>query len=78
MCFSSPKKQEVKAAPPPAPAPVITPSEISPQTQDENRRKRLERLRSGLAATIKTSPRGITGAGADLSASGGGGKTKLG
>ena len=78
MCFSSPKAPSVQSAPPPAPAPVITPSEISPQTNDESRRKRLERLRSGLAGTIKTSTKGISGSGADLVAAGSSGNKTLG
>lgn len=68
MCFGGkPKAPEPpKAAPPPAPIPVITPSEVSPQEQAEGRRKKLSRLRYGLASTIKTSPRGIFGTGAEL------------
>ena len=53
---------------PPAPTPTVQPSTVSPQQQAETRRKKLARLRSGLASTIKTSARGITGSGADLSA----------
>ena len=52
--------------PPPAPAPVPVPAEASSASTEEARRKRLERLRSGLAGTIKTSARGIVGAGAEL------------
>jgi hypothetical protein len=76
--FSKPKTPEMPAvAPAPAPTPTPTPSEVSPQMSDEARRKRLERLRSGFASTIKTGARGITGAGAELSPTGSG-KTKLG
>lgn len=69
MCFGGkPKTPEPpKAIPAPAPAPVITPSEVSPQEKAEGRRKKLERLKYGLSSTIKTSPRGIFGTGAELS-----------
>ena len=79
MClFSKPKAPEPMAPPPtPAPIPVITPSEVSPQAEAEGRRKRLDRLRFGLASTVKTGPRGISGAGADLQAPVTG-KTRLG
>lgn len=66
------------AAPIPAPTPTITPSEVAPQQKDEARRKRLEQMRFGLASTIKTSARGLTGAGPELSSASLTGKTKLG
>jgi hypothetical protein len=78
MCFAKAPKVEAPApVPAPAPAPVITPSEVSPQSANEARRKRLDALRYGLASTIKTGPRGLVGAGAELSSSGQG-KQKLG
>ena len=67
MCFGSPKMPDPpKATPAPSPSPVITPSEVSPQEKAEGRRKKLARLKYGLASTIKTSPRGIFGTGAEL------------
>jgi len=66
MCFGSPKTPQVQAAPAPAPAPSILPSEVSPQAAGADRQKNLAKLRQGLVSTIKTSPAGITGAGADL------------
>ncbi len=84
MCFFSRKQPSIPtspapvAPPAPAPTPVITPSEISPQIQGEARRKRREQLRFGLASTIKTSARGLTGRGPELSAPSLTGKTKLG
>ena len=80
MCFfGSSKQPSVSPAPTPAPAPTITPSEVSPQASDEARRKRLERTRFGLASTIKSgSPRGITGAGAELNPMYNTAKSKLG
>ena len=74
MCFFSkpkaPAAPAITQAPPaaPAPKPIVMPSEVSPQTKEETRRKRLDKLRFGLASTIKTSPRGITGTGVNLSA----------
>lgn len=68
MCFGSPKTPQVQAAPTPAPAPTVMPTEVSPQASGEARRKRLEQLRAGFATTLKTGPQGITGAGPDLKA----------
>lgn len=78
MCFvKAPKMPEQQAPPVPAPAPSPTPSSISAQSADETRRKRLDRIRYGLASTIKTSPLGITGSASDLTAMAGG-KEKIG
>ncbi len=65
MCFGSSPKPPA-AQPLPAPTPVPTPSEVSPQAAGDARRKQLENMRYGLASTIKTTPRGLVGAGADL------------
>lgn len=79
MCYSSPEAPSNKPAPPPPPAPTIMPSEVSAQSTESAKQKRRESLRSGLASTIKTSARGITGAGPELiSPSLLGSKTKLG
>ena len=59
-----------------APAPTPTPAEITPIKTAEARRKRIAAARYGILSTIKTSPLGIVGAGADLT--GGRGKTTLG
>ena len=60
MCFSSPKAPSAPTpTPPPPPAPIPTPDETSPQSAEENRRSRLDRLRAGLASTIRTSPTGV-------------------
>lgn len=78
MCiFGSPKTPDISPPPAAAPAPTITPSEVSSQSSEEARRKRLQQLRSGLASTVKTSARGIVGSGPELQQSGAG-KTKLG
>lgn len=67
MCFmKSPKVPEAQPIPEPAPAPSPVPSTTSSQTAEESRRKRLESTRYGLASTIKTGARGISGTGADL------------
>jgi len=70
MCFGgSPKTPEVSAPPPPAPTPTVMPTQVSEiSAQETARKKRLNSLRFGLASTIKTSPLGITGSSADLSA----------
>ena len=63
---------------PPDPAPTPTPSDVSPQISQEERRRKLKNLRFGLASTIKTSSKGISGAGADLTNRSLQGKKKLG
>lgn len=65
-------------APPPDPAPMPSAAEDNPQTTAEERRLKLERMRRGLASTIKTSSRGLTGSGADLTQQTLAGKTTLG
>lgn len=57
--FGKPKAPaEVKI---PEPAPVPTPSDsATPQQTEQERKKRLERLRYGLASTVKTSSKGVT------------------
>jgi hypothetical protein len=78
MCMGKAPKAPA-ATPPPAPAPIPTPTETSPLGAEDTRRKRVESMRYGLASTIKTSARGITGAGADLTSAGlEGKKNKLG
>lgn len=80
MCFGGGKVEQppaVQAPPAPAPAPTITPSTVSAQAAGETRRKQLERLQTGIASTIKTSPKGIIGTGAELQAAGTG-KERLG
>jgi hypothetical protein len=67
MCFfSKPKTPEFKPVPAPPPTPIPQPSEVSPLAEDEARRRRLERQKSGFAATLKTGPRGVVGAGPEL------------
>lgn len=52
MCFSMPKVPDApKPLPPPDPAPIPTPAETSPESAEENRRKRLSNLRNGLMST---------------------------
>ena len=87
MCFfSSPKASAPAPAPLPAPSPMpvapttvpIEPTTVSSQTADQ-RRKQIAMMRQGLMSTIRTSPRGLTGQGVDLTASAAtGGKTTLG
>lgn len=50
---------------PPAPTPSISEG-FSATSLEERRKKRLAKLRTGILSTIKTSPRGITGTGANL------------
>jgi len=81
MCFfSSPKTPSVPTPPAPSPAPSpIKPSSVEAQVSDEERRRKLQRMRFGLASTIKTSAKGLTGSGSDLlSETILGGKEKLG
>lgn len=79
MCFgSSPKTPSISPSPTPSPTPSILPAESSPMASGEARRKRLEQMRSGIASTINTGPKGITGNGAELRAPALTGKTLLG
>lgn len=67
MCFfSSPKVPDAVAPPALPPSPTILPSEVSAQSAEDTRTKKLQQLQYGLASTIKTSPRGIVGQGAEL------------
>lgn len=71
-CFGGGGKTNPPAPPaPPAPAPGPTPTIISPSNvegvnSEEERRKKLQKMRQGLSSTIKTSARGISGSGPDL------------
>ncbi len=78
MCTSRPKVQQVAAPPTPAPAPTITPSEVSPQNTEDERRRKLDRLRYGMASLTKTGGGGITGKGAELASASSSGKSALG
>ena len=79
MCFGGKTKTPaVQAAPAPSPTPTITPSESESMMSESERRNRLKRLRSGMASTIKTSPKGVTGEGTDLMGPSLLGKDKLG
>ena len=73
MCLGgSPKAPS--PTPPPAPAPMV----MEPQAGVVKSKDQLERLRYGLASTIKSGPRGLTGTGANLTSATQAGKTKLG
>lgn len=79
MCssmFSTPKVETPKVTEP-DPVPTVTEEQVSTESNEQSRRSRINRLRAGLASTIKTSARGITGTGAELYSSSGR-KTKLG
>lgn len=80
MCLGSSKPSAPPPAPAPAPlpppTPTITPSEVSAQTAGEARRRQVERLRYGMASTIKTRS-GMFGSGAQLAGQATG-KTTLG
>lgn len=79
MCFGgSPKPPSVTPAPTPSPTPTVSPSSVSPMAANDSRRKRLESLRMGIASTIRTGPKGVTGNGSDLTAPSLTGKTMLG
>ena len=62
---------------PDAPAPTATPqpSDVSPQQTDEQRRNKQSNLKKGILSTIKTSPSGVSGAGADMENQGTGKKS---
>ena len=78
-CFGGSPKVETPAPPPtPAPMPTPTPSEISPQSATDARKRRLDQMRFGMASTVRTTTRGLTGTGANLNDQNNSGKTKLG
>lgn len=83
MCFGGggSKSPAITQVPAPAPAPTpqaIPPSEVEGRVSEDERRRKLTRMRSGLASTIKTSAKGLTGSGADLLSQTILGKDKLG
>lgn len=67
MCFGG-KAQAPAVVAPPAPLPTPTPTMSNPIATAQARATRLAQMQYGLASTIKTSPSGITGTGANLSA----------
>lgn len=67
MCFGGAAKPPAIVAPP-APLPTPTPTNSSPIATAQARATRLSQMQYGLASTIKTSPQGITGTGANLTA----------
>lgn len=81
MCFGGSKPVEVPAAPviapapTPAPVPSPSPSQTESAQNQEQRRAKIAAMRSGILSTIKTSPQGITGTGANLMGSDTGKKT---
>jgi hypothetical protein len=69
MCFWGSSKVNTTPAPAISPAPSPTSDMTNPQLSQQQRVSRLAAMRYGLLSTIKTSPRGITGSGADLTGS---------
>jgi len=64
MCMGSkPKMPDPVPAPAPTPPPP-TPSE--PMATQANVAKQMDKFRYGLASTVKTGARGLTGSGSDL------------
>ena len=79
MCMSKPKQSAPTPVPAPAPAPTpISPSEVEGVVNADERRQKLAKMRQGLASTIKTSSKGLTGQGSDLLSQTIMGKDKLG
>ena len=81
MCFGGSKQQTPAAVAAPKPSPIpqaIAPSEVEGNVSEDERRKKLSRMRNGLASTIKTSAKGLTGSGSDLLTQTIMGKNKLG
>lgn len=67
--------EEAPAATPAAePIPSPTPTKTSAQSIQAQRRRRIQQVRRGILSTIKTSPLGIVGAGANLNPANGGKK----
>ena len=80
MCWGGGQKAPAQVVQPtPAPIPqAIAPSAVEGRVSEDERRQKLSRMRSGLASTIKTSARGLTGSGPDLLTQTIMGKDKLG
>ena len=80
MCFGGGGKQPAaQPIPQAAPTPqAIAPSAVEGNVSEEERRQKLSRMRNGLASTIKTSAKGLTGSGSDLLTQTIMGKDKLG
>jgi hypothetical protein len=79
MCFGSPKAPAAPVVPKADPIPqAIAPSAVEGQVSEDDRRKRLTRMRNGLASTIKSGAKGLTGSGPDLLSQTILGKNKLG
>ena len=77
MCGSKPSVQAPPpAAPPPAPAPSPVMSDPNPELTQEQRQGKINALKFGAISTIKTGPRGVTGAGPDLATPAAGGTSK--
>ena len=53
--------------PTPTPTTMPLPSQVNPAQTEQQRQLKLTNLQRGILSTIKTSPAGVTGAGADLS-----------
>ena len=67
MCFGGGSKPQSSTPPAAAPTPqTMSPTDVDSAKTAEERRQKLNRMRSGLASTIKTSFKGVTGSGADL------------
>ena len=80
MCFGGGQKTPAaQPIPQAAPTPqAIAPSAVEGNVSEEERRQKLSRMRNGLASTIKTSAKGLTGSGSDLLTQTIMGKDKLG
>lgn len=66
MCGGGGKTPEVPAAPVQSPPPTIQPTNVNPIATEGQRAQRASMMRKGVLSTIKTSPAGIVGTGADL------------
>ena len=67
MCFGGGGKPSYQPPPTPAPSPqVLAPTMTESAKTDSERQQKLKRLRSGLASTIKTGAKELTGSGSDV------------
>jgi hypothetical protein len=77
MCNKQPAIQAPPpAAPPPAPVPSPQPSDPNPALTAEQRQSKVAAMKFGALSTIKTGPRGVTGAGPELATPAAGGAQK--
>ena len=65
MCGGGGEVPQLPPTPAPAPVPSV-PSSVNPVATEGQRAAKVTQLKKGILSTIKTSPAGVSGTGADL------------